>query len=53
MSNYKNGDTAELGYMQRILIYTICTCVRSTLQKENNGANVTDVDNNSNIVQDI
>jgi hypothetical protein len=53
VSNYKNGDNAKLGYMQHILEYTICTCVRSTLQKENNAANVTDVENNSDIVQDI
>jgi hypothetical protein len=39
--NYKNGDTAKLGYMQHLLIYTICTFVRSTLQKENNAANIT------------
>jgi len=32
--------------------YTICTCIKSTLKK-NNAANVTDVDNNSSIVQDI
>jgi len=36
-----------------LLIYTICTCVRSTLQKANNAGDVTDIDNNSNIVQDI
>jgi hypothetical protein len=39
--------------MQHILIYSICTCVRSTLQKENNAINVTDVNNNSSVVQGI
>jgi len=53
MINYNNGDTAKLGYMRHLLIYIICTCVRSTPPKKNNAVDVTDVDNNSNIVQDI